>query len=54
MYYLSKFCVRTSYVFVRLNLLASFFEVVCYTKNVYKVEHEWQWWKNKIGHEKDV
>ena len=52
--YLGKFDIRISYVFIRLILPIFFFEVVSCTKNVYKVQHEWQWQKNKIGHENDV
>ena len=35
-------------------MLPIFFFDPASTKNIYKVEHEWQWRKNKILHEKDI
>ena len=51
--YLSNFDVKISYVFFRLILPIFFFDPAS-TKNIYKVEYEWQQRKNKIYHEKDV
>ena len=47
--YLSRFGIRNNFSFIRSILPVFSLEAVYCSKNIYDIEYEWQWLKNKIG-----
>ena len=52
--YSSRFGIRNNFSFIRSILPVFSLEAVYWSKNIYDIEYEWQWLKNKIGQEKQV